>query len=187
MKIIAFGHRKRVGKDTASRFLLSHLKQHHKELKVARFSFGDQIKRIAHTMYKWGGLREGIYYENHPELKEANIPTIGLSPRQIWDALGLFGHQLCGRTWAEMTFENADADIGIVTDLRRPSEVEFLQQFGGVFVRVERDVEIGGEVDRGLLDFHGWNATIHNNETLRIFNKLILDTCLPLLGINQNG
>src|SRR4051794_29684237 len=94
VKIIAFGHRQRVGKDTAVKFGLNHLKSIGKKHSY-RLSFFDIMKEISHQIYDWGGLESGVYYDNHPEKKDQILAPIGVSPRKIWIDLGQEINRIC--------------------------------------------------------------------------------------------
>jgi hypothetical protein len=185
MKIVALGHHKRVGKDTACRFLLSHLRQNFPNIRSERVSMGDQIKSIAKSMFGWGGLEDGIFYENHPHLIEEILPPIGRSPRFVWDSLGMFGPTVCERLWTELAFQYAGADLAIISDLKRPSEVEFFRQFPeSLIIRVDRDsAPLGGRVDQLLDNYEGWDLILKNNGTLKEFNLAIREQVVPLLEL----
>jgi hypothetical protein len=171
MKILAFGHRKRVGKDTAGKFLISWLVQNTK-LKVERVSFGDQVKLIA-------------YYENHPEKKEQILPPIDKSPRQIWEELGAHGRSIHSKVWVEMamTRVDSDTDIVVITDLRDPEEAQITKDYNGFCIRIERNVPWGGPMDYKLADYDKWDATIDNNGTRKDLNNTVVDLARRLLGV----
>src|SRR5678816_3278002 len=90
MKIVAFGHRQRVGKDTATRILITQLKSANSRINVVRVGFADKLKELAEEAYGWAGLQGIDFYENHPEFKDRPLPAIGKSPREIWLALGKY-------------------------------------------------------------------------------------------------
>lgn len=172
MKVMAFGHRQRVGKDTAAKTVISHIRQNYPKLRVCRCSFGDQIKEVSLFMYKWAGLREGIYYENHPNLKDAKLPALNKSPREIWIALGMAGQGIADQTWPEIAFADIDADLAVIPDLRRPIEIKYCRQFNGLDCKINRDSvpQSNDDCDIQLASFNDWSAEISNNGTLREFN-----------------
>src|SRR6187549_508755 len=91
MKMIAFGHQKDVGKDTAARFVMTHLRMNSRVKKVEKHGFADKLKDVCYQLYAWAGLMPGPWYEESPEkrkLKEVVLPAIGKSPRQIWISFG---------------------------------------------------------------------------------------------------
>src|SRR5690606_30036924 len=127
MKIIAFGHKKRVGKDTAAKFLMAAFRA--KQINCQRLSFGDQIKSIAHRMFGHLGLEDAPYYFNHPESIEQILPAIGKSPRQIWDDLGVMGRKIWPYTWSSLALKDMDCDIAICSDFRTKEDYQALSQF----------------------------------------------------------
>src|SRR4051812_18861621 len=133
MKLIAFGHRRRVGKDTAVKFGLSYLRGNGIK-QCARFSFFDRIKTIAHQLYGWAGLMDGIYYDNHPEKKEEILPAIGKSPRIIWIEVGQAINGVCERTLPELAFSDLGEGFHLCSDLRRPIEAKYIRDFNGILV-----------------------------------------------------
>lgn len=175
MRIIAFGHKKRVGKDTAVRFALSFARQYYPQLQCKRLSFGDQIKELAYRMFRWGGLQDAVYYTNHEHEIEEILPAIGKSPRQIWDEIGHFGASLCPSVWPEMALERIDGDVLFTSDLRRPIEANYAKKFNGACYRIDRDdaPKSNHQVDHYLDDFDGWDGIISNNESLKEFNQKI--------------
>lgn len=175
MVIVGFGYKKRVGKDTACRLLMSHLRQ--QGVHVQRCSFADEIKTICHYKYKWGGLRDRLYYEDHEKEIEEILPPIGKSPREIWDHEGFVAHSFCERTWCELTFSKMEGDVIIIPSVRRPIEIEYIKKYEGSKVfRIDRDVapKSTHEVDHMLDDFDGWDGILDNNGTLKDFNKEVL-------------
>src|SRR5688572_14960852 len=116
MKVIGFGYKKRVGKDTAARFLVAHLRTQGKSVQV--LSLSHAIKNVAHYLYKWGGLQEGFYYDDHENEIEMVLPPIGKSPRQIWDHIGTSMRDICEKTWCEIAFGSASADYIIIPNVR---------------------------------------------------------------------
>ena len=176
MRIIGFGHRKRVGKDTAAKFALSMLRIDHGKLKTGRLSFGDQLKDLSHRAFAWGGLETATYYHNHPEEIEVILPAIGKSPRQIWDEMGLTGRNIHPNIWVNMAAHCADGDLLISPDVRFPTEIDLIRKFGGLVIRVDRPdaIKVNTAVDTALADFDEWDFVINNNGTLRELNQKVL-------------
>lgn len=175
MKIIAFGHRRRMGKSTCAKLLLSHYRTQDSKLHTHQFGFADKVKALAHQMYVWGGLQDGIYYENHPELKEQILPDIGQSPRDIWIKFGEFGRAICSKTWAELGLQGRNCDILICYDLRDSAEARYVKDAGGYVVRVNRPgVPIFDDsADCGLDKYADWDGYIENDGSLRDLNNKI--------------
>lgn len=187
MKILGFGHRKRVGKDTATNFAIGFARQYRPDLNIQVLSFGNIIKFYCYHMYSWGGLEEADYYENHPSEIEVVLPSIGKSPRQIWDHVGLMARSLCDRTWVELALKGVDADILICKDVRGRTEFELIQQCGGLSVRIIRpDMPLGSAVD-DILESASWDRVILNKGSLgdfctqvKLLTRECIDTWFPI-------
>ncbi len=183
MRVIGFGHKKKVGKDTAVRFALAHLRQEYPHIKSCRRGFSDAIKDIAFRAYAWGGLQDDLFYANHPNEEDIELPAIGKSPRQIWDELGTKLREICPKTWAELIFYDLDADIVLFDGIRFPTEIDYVRQFNGKVYRIIKDnaPKSEHEVDHALDGYQGWDGTIDNNGTMRDFGKQIkeiVDQCV---------
>lgn len=186
MKIIGFGHRKRVGKDTAVKFAMSYLTQNTK-LRCCRCSFGDQVKIIAEQMFAWGGLKDGIYYENHPHLKDALIPEIAKSAREIWIDLGHMGRSIHRKVWLNMAIHGLSKtmDVVFLPDLRDPVETDFVESMDGWNVRIDRAAAPHSDdpVDSALKNYTGWRKVLDNNGTMRDFNMQIVRLMEEILDV----
>lgn len=184
MRILGFGHRKRVGKDTAVTMALSYLRQNHPKISSTRLSFGDQVKIVSKTMYSWAGLKDGVYYENNPELKEHRLEKINKSPRDIWIEVGNMARSIDPCTWTEMACSGCKADIALSPDLRDPSEVKLIERVGGFAIRIDRaDAPIGVDpVDSALIDYTGWHRIVKNDATLRDLNLEVVNITKEFLN-----
>lgn len=169
------------------RLALSFARQYFPQIRCQRISFGDQLKKASFLMFSWGGLQEAVYYDNHPAEREVVLPAIGLSPRQIWDEIGSQVAALCPKVWPEMALQEVDCDIGFVPDLRRPVEVDYVRQFHGTCVKINRKAAPVSDhiVDTALADFNDWNEILENDGTLRQFNAKIKTLVVTYLNINQ--
>ncbi len=172
-KIIGFGHRKRTGKDQAAKFLTTILKQNCPKLNVRKTSFAWKLKDVCHQLYAWAGLREPVYYENHPETRETKLPEIGLSPREIWIQLGTpaIRKQVYDGTWVEYCLRsNTDADILVITDLRFPNEFQAIQNLNGDCIKVIResipDTDDVADTALAHIPDEKWDQIIYNNGDL---------------------
>jgi hypothetical protein len=188
MKIIAFGHRRRVGKDTACKNALSYFRCNTK-IKVERMSFGDKVKSYCFSLYAWGGLREGIYYENHPDEKEKLIPSLGKSPRAIWIDFGHMISEINPKTLCELSLKdtNPESEILIVPDLRRQIEVDYVRMFDGYIIRIDRNVEqFNDPCDSALAEYQDWDKIVRNDGSFKDFNtriKCLMDEITKGWGI----
>lgn len=175
MKILGFGHQKRVGKDEATRYAVAHARQLRPDLRIAVLSFGSVIKEVSKHLYNWGGLMDAPYYENHPSEIEEILPAIGKSPRQIWDTIGLAGRDISDRTWVELAMQDVDAHLLVCKDVRGPAEFDLIKMNHGLLVKIVRPgAPQGGPVDR-LLGDRLWDHVITNDGTLRTLNLIVKD------------
>ena len=188
MRIIAFGHRQRVGKDTAAKLLYDHLKYEHPKLKLYKTSFFGPVKDICYDLFRWAGLQDAEFYENHAQKKDLLLPELEKTPRQIWLEFGYYLRQIAPQSVVKFSLSQIPpgTDVAIITDLRDPSEpVEIRESYpDSVLVHVVRDVpklesKLTGHpayaLDSHLDDFQDWNAVIHNNGTLRDLTHRLKD------------
>jgi hypothetical protein len=186
MKILAFGHQKRVGKDQASKFIITALRlaSQKKPLTIAKKAFADKLKSMCYELYAWAGLHNKDFYEEHPELKEVVLPILGKTPRQIWIDFGtLVGRHVYANTWGEYLLRTTKADILIITDLRFPEEAKMVQDHGGrVYKIVRPSIQHTPDLaDNPLLDWTGWNGMLINHSDLQTFHDTVLREVMPWL------
>lgn len=177
MKIIAFGHRREVGKDTAATFLVSYLRTNKKGISVRKLGFASKLKEISHSLYSWAGLKDEEYYEQNYKEKEVVLPTLGKTPRQIWIEVGNYMRQVHNDTWLAYLFLGVKADYMILKDLRFPNEAEAVKKHGGLVIRIDRaSVQKHDDyADSALAEYKDWDYVWENNGSLREFNSSILD------------
>lgn len=174
MTIISFGHKKRRGKDTAVNCAMAFARQYYPSLQFGILSFGDQIKKVSYDMFHWAGLELGMYYENNPKEIDELLAPINLSPRQIWDNIGLMGREIEPRVWVQMAIAHApEADVLFCKDLRFPTEVDLIREFKGKIYRIDRSIPDGGKVDQALNFYTEWDGIIDNNGSIKDLNKKI--------------
>ncbi len=100
MKIITFGYKKCVGKNTCATFLTIALKLKCTEAKITNVSFAEKLKDISYQLFSWAGLKEGLYYETHRVEKEQRLSgDMNLSPRDIWIGVGNALRTVYQNTW----------------------------------------------------------------------------------------
>lgn len=183
-KVIAFGHQKEVGKSTSAKFLDTYFRTTCPKLRVKNVGFADKLKDISFQLFSWAGLRRGVYYETHYKEKEVILPDLGLSPRDIWIAVGNNLREVWSYVWLDFVLKNVKADIIIISDLRFQNEVVAIKNAGGFVVKINRDVPKGtdpAEVD--LVDWEYWDHIIDNNGTLQKLNDVIVTLAKDLLKI----
>jgi len=76
LKILAFGHKSRTGKDTATRLLIDYINKEKSNIVVERRAFADKVKDISYQLYKYHGLQPADYYDNHPEARMVKLPLL---------------------------------------------------------------------------------------------------------------
>ncbi len=177
MNVIAFGHKRRVGKDTASRFLMTHFRIQMPRKNIMKGSFANTLKDVSYIMYKWAGIKEGIYYENNPEERYKVIPALGMHVVDVWIKVGNLMRSIYEGTWIEALMFNTNADILIISDLRYPNEAQKIRDMGGILIRIDRpDAPISNDVsDNALNDWTDWDYIIHNKGTLKDYSNQIHD------------
>lgn len=180
MKVVAFGHKKRVGKDTCAKFLTSLIRTKTNIKHVKTVSFAGPLKETAYSLYSWAGLREADFYEleANEHLREAVLPAIGKTPRQIWIELGNKCREIYERTWLDALFKNPQnqCDVMIVKDLRFLNEaLELVNEYQATLAKVNRPgMPIGtdkAEID--LNDFNGWNFELENDSNMENLFKQV--------------
>jgi len=170
MDIIAFGHKKRCGKNTAATYAAQRLKYHFPDAWIRVTSFAWKIKDVANQLYRWAGVQTPEYYEDHQDEKEKRLPSIGMSPRELYVRLGTnaIREQVLGSTWVDYTlnqYNGASAlriDYLLITDLRFPNEFDAIKSRGGYCVKIVRTGEEfpSDPVDEALDEEDRWDAVI---------------------------
>ena len=165
--IIAFGHRRRVGKDVATRALVDMLAE--RNVPALRVSFADGLKEVCTDIFGWAGLQGPAFYEEYPREKEEVLPALGLSPRAIWIEVGNKLREVYEDVWLDLALNQPKGRkaVIIISDLRYPNEVAKIRAAGGVIVKITRDsAPISNDVaDAALADFDEWDMTVSNNGT----------------------
>lgn len=184
--IIAFGHRKQQGKDTACDILYNHIRN--------TLRYGDRNpqpipfrRAFAEPLYEICGLLVPEFlgkkhYDLFPIEKEIPIERIGKSPRQVLIDVGQHMKVTLGVDCFAVPIihelKNSNAtNVFLISDLRFPVEAEALQAIGGVCVEVTRPgIEVSNDpVDDALADWEGWDYGISNDGTLEDFKKKVID------------
>ncbi len=180
MKLIAFGHEKRVGKDSASQFVSTHLRVEKGIRRVKKAGFADKLKDVCFQLYAWAGLRDKDFYEEpgNQHLKEVPLPALGfLTPRQIWIGFGNEVKEAVYRdTWLDYLLKSTQADWLIVSDMRFPNEADRIRELGGLVIKIVRlDVpHTSDAADDPLLDYKHWSRVIVNDGSLaNLYSKVV--------------
>ena len=170
--IVGFGHRRRVGKDTLAGMVRDKLRA--AEVSVFRDAFAWNLKQTARQMFRYAGLADDSVYENRPELRETILPAIGMSPRDLWIAIGNGMREIVPDVWIRNVLDNPAYDcsdgadrVVLISDLRYPNELEAIRSRGGMVVKVTRnDIPESGDVaDSALAGMpdESWDRVIRNN------------------------
>ncbi len=191
MKIIAFGHRQRTGKDTAGRLLFNHLRYEYPRLKLYKTCFFGPVKDVCGRLFSWSGLQDAEFYENYPGKKDTILPLIGKSPRQIWLEFGHYLREIDPRSVARFALSliPIDTEVVIITDLRDPSEIEDIRTHkGSLVVRIDRNVpklesKLTGHpaynLDSKLENYDQWDRVLDNNGSMRDLSKQLEGLYVP--------
>ena len=186
MILFAFGHRRYVGKDTAARFLINHIRLEH-NLHVKKISFATRLKDICFDMFQTYGLKSGNYYENHPEQKDVVIPKLSKSARDTWIKVGNDLREVHSDIWIDLAFEELSEQVNIITDLRYWNEAKAIKRKGGTLIRIDR-VEVTKHTDvadTALDFFEDWDYIIQNNDSLSDFYKAVTTIVDEVLDVRR--
>jgi len=175
MKILAFGHKSRTGKDTATKLLIEYINNEYPNLVVKRRAFADTVKEVSYQCYKSQGLQPRSYYDIHPEARSIKLPRLNMDPVEIWVAIGNKIREIYPETWVDIALD-CSADIVIISDLRYTNEVNRIHQLGGKCVKIERaDAIIRNTVaDNALNNYQGWDGIIQNNTNKEDFKATLI-------------
>jgi hypothetical protein len=187
--IVAFGHRKRTGKDTAAGLLQAHLNRL-SPLKVQQVSFATKLKEISYELFKWGGLQPGPFYEieANAHLREVVLPLLGKTPRQIWIEVGNLMRQVHPEVWIKNAlWADADTDVIIVRDMRYFNEAGEVESQQGLRYKMIRDsAPVSNDVaDCNLDTYDRWTELIYNNGSLADLDVKVLELAHKVIELCQ--
>lgn len=179
VKIFGFGHRSRVGKDTAGGFLAGHIRQSTRNKLIVKTAFALKMKAMCHDLYAWAGLQDAEFYEKpeNEHFRNEILPAIGKTPVEIWIEFGTtVGRAIYSDTWIKYPL-NKKFDYLIITDVRFPNEVNEIWKAGGKVFKIENPSIPPREsvADDALKDFTGWDQVIINDGDLKSFNEKIVE------------
>lgn len=162
--LIGLGHYSRTGKDTFCRLLTKELAE--RNITASRVAFADAVKQVAYQLFSWAGLREAYFYETHPGERSSKLPRAGLTPVEIWVAVGNRMRDVYPDVWVNIVLDELPASqVAIITDVRFPNEVAAIKERGGKVLKIVRPgVEpLPTDSDRALLGYDEWDGVINNN------------------------
>jgi hypothetical protein len=177
-KIVAFAHRKRVGKDSAAKFLDTHLRCH--GMKSVKLSFAAKLKAVCYDLFGWAGLQPGIFYEDekNANLREVVLPEIGKTPRQIWIEVGNKMREVYADVWIDNALRGTpSAQVLIITDLRFENEAKKVHSLGGkIFKIIRPGVPVSDDASDSALDgYTGFDGILENVGNLSDFHEKVVE------------
>lgn len=163
-----------MGKDSATKFLISHMRTTGSKKMIQKGSFAYDLKCIAYRLYKGCGLQTPEFYEedHNSRFRDIKLKNIDLTPREIWIEIGNKCRDIYPMTWVDCLFNtHNDADILVISDCRFPNEANRIHDFGGLVIRIDRPdlPHTDDAADIGLAEYDGWDYVITNDGDL---NKL---------------
>jgi len=175
-KILAFGHKSRTGKDTATKLLIDYVNREHPDVKIERRAFADAVKNVSYLLYRCHGLQPREYYDEHPEARAEKLPALGMDPVEVWVAVGNKVRDIYAATWIDIALLDCTADIIIVSDLRYPNEAERIHQLGGACVKMERKAAAirNTIADKALDGYNSWDKVMQNNSTPKALEQQLI-------------
>jgi hypothetical protein len=186
MTVVGLGHTAQVGKDTAAQILIE-------QLGFTRISIADQIRLFMEEINPIIGrsgpgpvrVMDALEYEE----------TIGFSRMEAWELIrkkypevrtlqqeigrvvrSTFGVESWTDVLKRRMVTSIDTGRFVMTDVRFPSEVDFIRAFQGPVIKIFRPgVEpLDHETDRALAEYTGWDAVLCNSGSVPdIQNELI--------------
>jgi hypothetical protein len=179
MKVIAFGHKRRVGKNKACELLNSYLRTKGSSLQIQTASFAYSLKKTCDDLFNTGTPE---YYETYPKHKEDVLKHLDKSPREVWIEFGNYARSIDSLVWIRKVFKDyKNTDILLISDLRYPNEAKYIKSIGGYNILLDRDVPKTDDVaDTALDGWNGWDLKLDNNSDLKALYKLLIETVVPL-------
>ena len=181
MKIIGFGHRSGVGKDTSANFLNQILCESGFSVKQTGFAY--KLKDVTFDLFKWAGIERPIYYENHRKERSKVIPALGCTIVDLWVDVGEHMREIYGPIWIRNALCQEEIDFLIITDVRHPNEVEAIKEMNGSLyhiVRPEIPHREGKSIDELLADYQDWDGDILNDGSLKKLYNLMEVLCAQI-------
>lgn len=188
MLIVAFGHEKEVGKDTAATFCITELRLNFPRLRIQKRGFADKLKQQCYELYSWDGIKTADYYEDHRELRDIPLPIVGKTPREIWIEHGMNVRKIYAHTWIDFLLYDAQkhCDLLFIKDLRFPDEGKVVNERGGRVYKIERPSipHTSDEADDALIGWDGFHSTLLNDGSLNQFYTAVTAAVVPWIKEN---
>jgi hypothetical protein len=184
LKIIGFGHRSGMGKDTAAKFLDTHLRATCPKLKVRRISFADKLKDVTYSMYAWAGIRRPIEYENNRALRSEPIAALGgITIVDLWVLVGEKMREVYPKTWLHyLTKTDHKVDVVIVADVRHPNEADEIvdeprdwrcYKVHNPRIPYRETIPGAKSIDHMLESYDRWSGIIDNSSDLEFLHTQV--------------
>lgn len=197
MSIIGLSGRARSGKDTLGQYLIEIFKEKYNR-HFMRVAFADELKKMCAEHFDlsyeqlWGDKKEEPDYRYPKETSDIDLLTSDIfwTPREIMQEFGGFYRRIDRNFWVNILdkYVGNDKDI-IVTDVRYLNEVGYIEENGGVNIRVVRDVdnEIHGQdhASETELDNCAFDITVENNSTLEGLMSAAYNIANAILHIDK--
>lgn len=166
MQLIGLGHLSRVGKDSAATYLQHHLQARGKRVKCVSFAW--KLKEVTFDLFEYLGLKQPIYYENHPEARQKKLDN-GMTAVDLWVAVGNKMREIDNKVWIVSAISQPDFDFVIVRDVRYENEVEAIREWGGKLYRIDRPGYMGLDTvaDNALRPYDKWDGYLMNDGDLK--------------------
>lgn len=157
-KILAFGHRSGVGKDTAANMVKDILGP----LYCERFSFAEELKLECYSLF--GTLPPDVY-DKKRELRKEKVEGLELNPVELWVKFGEACRDIDPLIWVKKCMQNIiryEYNVSLISDLRHPNEAKELKEQGAKLIKVESDVPPNpdAKIDGCLEGYDGWDYEI---------------------------
>jgi len=207
LPILIYSDESRAGKDSVRKHITNsfafHAEHGRAHITCKGYKFSTCIKDICNKLYGWAGVHRGTAYERVPSLRDAKLPSIGYeSVVDLWVDVGRFltdieptvvARQVIAeiqqdltktytRTMANRMDVGVSVHIPVITDVRRPEELEY---FRNAFKVAPLIIKVNGDPARtvkkgmdGLIKFDGPVFDVYNmgtaNELLDVVKSLVV-------------
>jgi hypothetical protein len=153
------------GKSEAARILIE-------QFGFERVKFADPLKNMIRRMLAdMGHIAEDVERMIEGDLKEVEIPELGVTPRRLMVTLGTeWGRDLIrADLWTRLWAARVDQfDLVIADDVRFPNEVDAIRARGGALWKIDRPGLVRGDHSSEALEVEP-DLTIYNSRSLEDF------------------
>ena len=198
MTILGIHGHARSGKDTLGQYLINIFKEEYNR-HFMRVAFADELKKMCAQHFDlsyeqlWGDKKEEPDFRYVKELPgEGTVlpDEFFWTPREIMQEFGGFYRKIDRNFWVNILdkYVGNGKDV-IVTDVRYLNEVGYIEENGGVNIRVVRDVDnkIHGQnhASETELDNCAFDITVENNSTLEGLMSAAYNIANAILHIDK--